>query len=64
VGWNIGYSWMVCYAESEDGFNWTKPNLCLVSYLDEPPTNFVYGRQLSPTGFLVAVFSKTVGLLN
>jgi hypothetical protein len=42
--------WVLCYAESDDGFNWTKPNLGLTDF-EGHPTNWVYGRHLSPNAF-------------
>ncbi|SNT48503.1 hypothetical protein [Rhodococcoides kyotonense] len=46
--WDVG--WVLCYAESEDGLNWTKPELGLQDYKGQP-TNWVYGRELSPNHF-------------
>jgi len=46
--WDVG--WVLCYAESDDGLTWTKPELGLKDYKGEP-TNWVYGRELSPNHF-------------
>lgn len=48
--WPIGHGNVLCYAESDDGFNWRKPNLGIAAYHDQPQTNIVYGRDLSPNG--------------
>lgn len=42
---------LVCYAESVDGFSWTKPNLGLIPYEGERDTNIVYSRAISANGF-------------
>lgn len=39
--WLPGVRWRVCYAESKDGINWTKPNLGLVSYGGSTHNNLV-----------------------
>lgn len=46
--WDVG--WVLCYAESDDGLTWHKPELGLQDYKGEP-TNWVYGRELSPNHF-------------
>ena len=50
VGWPKGHGNLMCYAESDDGFNWRKPALGLAPYHGEENTNIVYGRELSPNG--------------
>ncbi|CAG0943466.1 hypothetical protein ANRL1_01353 [Anaerolineae bacterium] len=47
--WSNAAGQVICYAESQDGFNWKKPNLGLYSYHGEP-TNVVFGRELSLYG--------------
>jgi hypothetical protein len=42
---------VVCYAESDDGFNWRKPKLRELPFGNQQETNIVYGRDLSPNGF-------------
>lgn len=37
-----GYVGYACYAESEDGVNWRKPNLGIVRFGDFPDTNIVF----------------------
>jgi hypothetical protein len=51
VRWPIGTGLLLCYAESADGLKWTKPALGVTAYYDQPETNIVYGRDLSPNGF-------------
>ena len=41
---------VLCYAESEDGLHWTKPELGLETY-HGAQTNICFGRSLSPYGF-------------
>lgn len=48
--WALGHGNVLCYAESDDGFAWRKPNLGIAAYYGETQTNIVYGRELSPNG--------------
>jgi hypothetical protein len=48
--WHHDVGWVLCYAESEDGVTWIKPDLGLQDYKGAP-TNWVYGRELSPNHF-------------
>lgn len=50
LGFHHDVGWVLCYAESDDGFNWTKPTLGLTDF-EGHPTNWVYGRHLSPNAF-------------
>jgi hypothetical protein len=49
VPWPLGHGNILGYAESDDGFNWRKPELGITDYHGEP-SNIVYGRNLSPNG--------------
>lgn len=49
--WPVGHGNVLCYAESDDGVTWRKPNLGIAEYHGETQTNIVYGRDLSLTGF-------------
>lgn len=49
--WQTGHGNLLCYAESDDGFTWRKPNLGFAEYHGETQTNIVFGRDLSPNGF-------------
>lgn len=48
--WRKSAGQVVCYAESNDGFTWRKPNLGFMRYNGED-TNIVYGREIGPYGF-------------
>jgi hypothetical protein len=50
LAWPTGHGNLLCYAESDDGFTWRKPNLGIASYHSISNTNIVYGRELSPNG--------------
>lgn len=50
VQWHVDIGWVLCYAESDDGFNWVKPEIGLTTW-EGQKTNWVYGRQLSPNAF-------------
>lgn len=47
--WSRAAGQVMCYAESDDGFTWRKPELGLLDYCGER-TNIVFGRELSPYG--------------
>ena len=34
-------SYFMCYAESQDGINWVKPNLCMIPWGDQEDTNII-----------------------
>ena len=50
LAWPTGHGNLLCYAESDDGYTWRKPNLGIASYHNIAETNIVYGRELSPNG--------------
>lgn len=47
---DVDVGWVLCYAESQDGINWVKPQLGLAQF-EGQETNWVYGRHLSPNAF-------------
>lgn len=53
VTWPTGHGNVLCYAESDDGFNWHKPKLDIFDYHGDTKTNIVFGRGLNPHGFAV-----------
>jgi hypothetical protein len=49
LAWPLGHGNVMAYVESDDGFNWRKPELGIYDYHGKP-SNIVYGRNLSPNG--------------
>lgn len=43
----IGQNNVLCYAESEDGFVWTKPSLGILGFEGDEQTNIVFGGELT-----------------
>ena len=46
IGWGPDYGYFLCYAESDDGFEWRKPALGLYEWQGHD-TNIVFGRELA-----------------
>jgi len=44
------YTYFICYAESDDGLNWTKPALGIVTFDGSEQNNIVFGGDLTPGG--------------
>lgn len=49
--WGVDVGLLLCYAESTDGLNWTKPNLGLFNYQGSTDNNIVYGREINNDGY-------------
>ena len=47
IGWGPDWGGVLCYAESDDGFEWRKPALGLYQWQGEADTNIVFGRELA-----------------
>ncbi len=47
-GWNNPYEYMLAYAESTDGTNWTKPSIGIVDCNGSTDNNLVYAGHASP----------------
>mgnify|MGYP001212194884 CR=1 FL=1 len=50
MNYNYDVGWLLCYAESDDGYKWTKPKLGIYSY-EGQDTNCVYGREINRNFF-------------
>ncbi|MCA9429395.1 MAG: hypothetical protein KC940_02690, partial [Candidatus Omnitrophica bacterium] len=48
-GWPTGDDTSFCYAESQDGVVWTRPNLGLFTYQEDTETNILF-RLIGPEG--------------
>lgn len=49
--WGVDVGLLLCYAESDDGVTWRKPNLGLIEYQGTKQNNIVYGRDFNGDGY-------------
>ena len=49
-GYDFDCGWVLCYAESRDGFHWVKPELGIMQF-EGQETNWVYGREINANYF-------------
>ena len=47
LGWGPDWGGFVCYAESDDGFEWRKPDCGQYAWQGQDATNIVFGRELT-----------------
>ncbi len=50
MSYNYDVGWLLCYAESDDGYTWEKPELGIY-YYEGQNTNCVYGREINRNFF-------------
>lgn len=51
ASWGVDVGLLLCYAESDDGVTWRKPNLGLIEYQGSKDNNIVYGRDFNGDGY-------------
>lgn len=49
--WGVDVGLLLCYAESDDGVNWRKPEVGLIEYQGSKKNNIVFGRDFNGDGY-------------